>query len=81
MTEISTTDSHDKSICLSKVINWLRRKIKSSEFSGVTGRNTITGRTSEYKNILYTSKAKLLHFDNTTWKKDISFDSEFIPKL
>lgn len=81
MTEISTSDSHDKSICLSKAVNWLKRKIKSSEFTGVIGRNTITGGTPEYNNIFYTNKAKVLHLDRIIWKKDISFNSEFIPKL
>ncbi|MBA7845938.1 hypothetical protein HV213_21045 [Klebsiella sp. RHBSTW-00484] len=43
MTEIHTSDSLDKSICLSKAVNWLQRKRKPSAFTGVTGRNTITG--------------------------------------
>lgn len=40
LTEINTTDSKDKLICLCKVIHWLKRQIIANEFSGVTERTS-----------------------------------------
>ncbi|EOK1826466.1 hypothetical protein ACVXLA_003825 [Escherichia coli] len=80
MTEINSSDSDDKVICLSKAVNWLKKQIKSTEFSGVIGKNSVTGGTSEYSNILYTSKAKKFFTAGAIWKQEITFNSEFVPK-
>ncbi|WP_240246622.1 hypothetical protein [Escherichia sp. MOD1-EC7003] len=79
LTEINTTDSEDKSICLCKAINWLKRQIKANEFSGVTGKNIIHGGETIYPHIFYTHQAKSLFYDKVIWKQDILFNSVYEP--
>ena len=81
LTEINTTDSEDKLICLCKAINWLKRQIKTNEFSGVTGRNIIYGGETIYPHIFYTHQAKSLFYDKVIWKQDFLFNSVYEPFL
>lgn len=81
LTEINTTDSKDKLICLCKVIHWLKRQIIANEFSGVTGKNIIYGGETIYPHILYTHQAKSLFHDKVIWKQDFLFNSVYEPFL
>ena len=81
LTEINTTDSKDKLICLCKVIHWLKRQIIANEFSGVTGKNIIYGGETIYPHNLYTHQAKSLFHDKVIWKQDLLFNSVYEPFL
>ncbi|MCZ8865522.1 hypothetical protein OM361_08145 [Escherichia albertii] len=81
LTEISTTDSEDKLIFLCKAINWLKRQIKTNEFSGVIGKNIVYGRENIYPHILYTYQAKSLFYDKVIWKQDLLFNSVYKPLI
>jgi hypothetical protein len=77
--EIHGEDFAHEPVHPAKYIRWLKRQLKGEITAGVTGKNTVTGGESTYRDISYSREAARLHQSGVRWKQFVDDNGLFEP--